>query len=53
MPLIKCKVEPRLRWAKHCVFSVPGVANADNHDGTNSNDCCCKRHKGIYFCFLI
>ena len=34
MPLINCKVELKLRWAKHCVLSVTSSdnANGDNDD---------------------
>ena len=32
MQLIKCKVELKLRWMKHCVFSAAGA------DNTNAND---------------
>ena len=27
MPLINCKVELKLRWAKHCVLASAGVEN--------------------------
>ena len=36
MPLINCRAELKLRWAKHCVLSVRGAANDDN--GNNSNN---------------
>ena len=38
MSLVNGKVELKLRWTKHCVLSVLGVANADNADGANSNN---------------
>ena len=36
MPLNNCKVELKLRWMKHCVLFVLGVAYADN-DGADYN----------------
>ena len=38
MPLINCKVQLKLRWTKHCVLSVLGVANVDSDDDANSNN---------------
>ena len=36
MPLINCKVEIKIRWAKHCVLSVAGTGNANgNNDDIN------------------
>ena len=34
MPLINCKLELKLRWARFCVFSVAGTdkANCSNDD---------------------
>ena len=34
MPLINCKLELKLRWARFCVFSVAGTdkANGSNDD---------------------
>ena len=34
MPLFNCKVEPKLRWKKHCVLALAGVEN----DGADSNN---------------
>ena len=52
MSLINSKVEPKLRWTNHCVLSML-VANADNHDGANSNNFYYKIHKTICFCCLM
>ena len=35
MPLIKCNVELKLRWTKHCVLAAAGVEN--NNAGSNNN----------------
>ena len=36
MSLISCKFQSKLRWTKHCVLSMLGVANGDNGDDANS-----------------
>ena len=36
MPLIKCKVELKLRWSKHCVLSVGGTDNANGNNDDNN-----------------
>ena len=36
MPLIKCKVELELRYAKHCVLSVGGTDNANGNNDDNN-----------------
>ena len=37
MPLINCKVELKLKWAKYCVLSVPGNEN-EIHSNDNANN---------------
>ena len=37
MPLINCKVELKLKWAKYCVFSAGGTENVINED-VNANN---------------
>ena len=34
IPLINCKVELKLKWAKYCVLSAAG---ADNNDANSNN----------------
>ena len=31
MSLINCKVEPKLKWARHCVLYVAGTDNANGN----------------------
>ena len=36
MPLINCKVELKLRWAKHFVLSVAGTDKANGNNDDNN-----------------
>ena len=36
IPLFNCKVELKLRWAKHCVLSVAGADNANGNNNDNN-----------------
>ena len=35
MPLINCKVELKLKWAKYCLLSAAGSDNVNNIDSNN------------------
>ena len=37
MPLINCKVELKLKWAKYCVLSAAGNGNVINDNGNANN----------------
>ena len=37
MPLINCKVELKLKWAKYCAFSAGGTENVINEDANANN----------------
>ena len=47
MPLINCKVELKLKWARKCVLASAGneIANANS-----DNPIYCQRHKIICSC---
>ena len=36
MPLIKCKLELKLRWSKHCVLSIGGTDNVNGNNDDNN-----------------
>ena len=38
MRLIKCKVELKLNWAKHCVLSAAGNENENHNYNNNANN---------------
>ena len=52
MPLINCKVELKLDWAKYCVLSAAGNDNVNNNENDNDGNNVIFTIKGKKYMFL-